>query len=140
MGVLGAIQAAVVLAQPIPEFYKGGAVEAEGGGKVKSGYEMPWSTPQGDNTLILAKPGEVMLNKSQQAALGGPDTFRRIGVPGFATGGAIGAPQPPVSGIDLISLASAFADAINDKQVTLNVNELNAAEGDLAVINSTNEL
>ncbi len=138
---LGALQAAAVLAQPLPAFAKGGVIDTDGGGgKVKSGYEMPWSTPQGDNTLALLKPREVILNESQQMALGGSDTFRRIGVPGFAAGGAIGAPQPPVSGIDLLSLASAFAAAVNDKNVVLNVNELNTAEGDLAVINSTNEL
>ena len=137
---LGALQAAVVIAKPIPSFYKGGVVDYESGGKVKSGYEMPWSTPQGDNTLALVKPREVILNESQQSALGGHDTFRRIGVPGFAAGGAIGAPQPPASSIDLFGLASAFADAVNDKNVVLNVNELNAAEKELAVISSTTEL
>ena len=137
---LGALQAIAVAAEPIPSFYKGGVVDYESGGKVKSGYEMPWSTPQGDNTLALVKPREVILNESQQSALGGSDTFRRIGVPGFAAGGAIGAPQPPTSSIDLLGLASAFADAINDKNVILNVNELNASEKELAVISSTTEL
>ena len=137
---LGALQAVAVLAEPLPSFYKGGVVDYESGGKVKGGYEMPWSTPQGDNTLALVKPREVILNESQQAALGGNDTFRRIGVPGFAAGGAIGAPVPAGSSIDLLTFASAFADAINDKKVILDVNELNAAEADLELINTTNEL
>jgi len=37
--------------------------------------------------------GEVVLNQRQQSALGGAGTFRSIGVPGFADGGAIGAPN-----------------------------------------------
>lgn len=137
---LGALQAIAVAAEPPPEFAKGGIVDYQSGGKVKSGYEMPWSTPQGDNTLALVKPREVILNESQQSALGGPNAFRRIGVPGFAVGGVIGSPQPPTSSLDLVALASAFANSINDLKVIQNINELHAAENDLAVINSTNPL
>lgn len=46
-------------------------------------------TPQGDNVFALVKPGEVILNQQQQAAAGGPDFFRRLGVPGFASGGRV---------------------------------------------------
>jgi hypothetical protein len=47
----------------------------------------------GDNVLATVKRGEVVLNQRQQSALGGARVFRSIGVPGFADGGAIGAPN-----------------------------------------------
>lgn len=65
------------------------ALQFASGGKVPFGFELPYSTPQGDNTLALVKPGEVVLNKSQQFALGGDSTFANIGVKGFASGGLI---------------------------------------------------
>lgn len=141
---LGAVQAAAVLATPIPEFAFGGKVQQSDskGGRVKPGKEMSRSTPQGDNTLVLAKPGELFLNESQQAALGGSNTFKRIGVPGFAAGGAVGVTSPdPGSGIaDMTLVARMITNSLNAQRVILNVNELNAAEDDLAVINQTNEL
>ncbi len=47
------------------------------------------SRPNGDNILATVKAGEVVLNESQQAMLGGGSTFRKIGVPGFASGGFV---------------------------------------------------
>lgn len=46
--------------------------------------------PNGDNVLATVKRGEVILNRRQQAALGGTRTFRSIGVPGFNRGGIVG--------------------------------------------------
>lgn len=60
------------------------------GGLITSGFGTPISRSNGDNILATVKTGEVILNKSQQAALGGSRTFARIGVPGFATGGLVG--------------------------------------------------
>lgn len=141
---LGAIQAAAVLAEPLPAFPFGGKVQKSDGkgGRIKPGNEMPWSTPQGDNTLVLAKPGELYLNKSQQNAIGGADAFKRIGVPGFAAGGRVGISSPlPGTGIpDMNKIAALITNGINNIQVIQNVNELNEAQGELAVINSTNEL
>ena len=48
-------------------------------------------TANGDNVLAFVKPGEVILNERQQAALGGATTFASIGVPGFGS-----SVQPPV--------------------------------------------
>lgn len=55
----------------------------------------------GDNVLATVKRGEVVLNKRQQAALGGAPTFRAIQVPGFAEGGIAGSVigAPDVAGI-----------------------------------------
>jgi hypothetical protein len=47
----------------------------------------------GDNVLATVRRGEVVLNQRQQAALGGADVFRSIGVPGFADGGAVSPPN-----------------------------------------------
>ena len=66
------------------------------GGLVISGERVPASAKNiqtranGDNVLATVKTGEVVLNQHQQAMLGGAATFRRIGVPGFASGGQIG--------------------------------------------------
>lgn len=65
-------------------FATGGRVEPEtiGNGLVTNNPNIR-PLPNGDNVLGYLKPGEVVLNKSQQAALGGPSTFASIGVPGF---------------------------------------------------------
>lgn len=68
--------------QAVPPFARGG--------KVLGG--MPIKRSNGDNVLATLKIGEVVLNESQQRALGGDSTFRAIGVPGFATGGVVGSP------------------------------------------------
>ena len=49
----------------------------------------------GDNVLATLKTGEVVLNKSQQSALGGPRALAAAGVPGFALGGLVGPPLTP---------------------------------------------
>lgn len=65
-------------------FATGGRVEPEiiGNGLVTNNPNVK-PLRNGDNVLGYLKPGEVVLNKSQQAALGGPSTFASIGVPGF---------------------------------------------------------
>ena len=92
-GALGAAQIATIQAQPAAE---GGLI----GGDVpniKDGLIV--NTPNikqmrnGDNILATVRRGEVVLNERQQALLGGASTFKSIGVPGFATGGVIGAPN-----------------------------------------------
>ncbi|MCH2043960.1 MAG: hypothetical protein MK212_07425 [Saprospiraceae bacterium] len=80
-----AAQIAVISAQPLAT---GGVV-----GKNIKGKSIKRSN--GDDTLTTLKTGEVVLNKTQQARLGGAKTFRSIGVPGFATGGIVSAPLPP---------------------------------------------
>lgn len=83
------VMSAVIGAMGLANVAKINGLQFASGGRIPSGYELPQSTPQGDNTLILGQPGEVVLNQNQQAALGGANTFRRIGVPGFASGGVI---------------------------------------------------
>lgn len=69
--------------------------------------------PGGDNLLITAKRGEVVLNESQQARLGGAMTFRSIGVPGFNTGGIVGGPNQIAASAGMSS--EEFARAIGEE-------------------------
>jgi len=87
-GVLAAAQVATIAAQPLAT----GGVVGISGRRVTDGQNMP-TRSNGDNVLATVKRGEVVLNQRQQSALGGANTFRSIGVPGFADGGAIGAPN-----------------------------------------------
>lgn len=82
-GILGGVQIATIAAQAFAD-----------GGKVLSGEKIR-NKPNirmrnGDNVLATVRTGEVILNERQQARLGGAKTFRRIGVPGFASGGMVG--------------------------------------------------
>lgn len=84
------------------QFAEGGKVFPDlNAGKINLMPNAPM-TAKGDNVLAYVKPGEVVLNQKQQAMLGGPAIFRRIGVPGFADGGrvlgdSLSAPQDPQS-------------------------------------------
>lgn len=73
------------------QFAKGGKVEKPGIGKIRTRSNIPVQH-NGDDVLATVKRGEVILNQKQQKALGGPAVFKKIGVPGFATGGVV-APQ-----------------------------------------------
>lgn len=86
------------------------------GGKVQSGHELPCYPKSGDNTLALVKPGEVILNKNQQSLLGGSNTFKRIGVPGFADGGLV-APQPTTPNINVTVDNKSLAASLNSIKV-----------------------
>jgi hypothetical protein len=81
----GASQVAQVVGIP---FARGGRVLS--GQRIRSGDGQPIYRSNGDNLLASVRTGEVILNERQQAMLGGDRTFRRIGVPGFATGGMVG--------------------------------------------------
>lgn len=93
-GIIGAIQAATIAAQ---QFASGGKIQSLADGLITAKPNVS-PTRGGDNVLALVKPGEVILNKRQQLALGGNPTFARIGVPGFNDGGAITTPSPETVG------------------------------------------
>lgn len=84
------------------------------GGRIEDSMGKPIRRGNGDNRIITAKTGEVILNEQQQAALGGPATFARIGVPGFTktnigqTGFAIGGRIPSVVDDTNAMIAKAF--------------------------------
>lgn len=116
-GVFAALQTATIAAQPLAR----GGVVGISGRKVNDRQNIR-TRGNGDNVLATVKRGEVVLNQRQQSALGGARTFRSIGVPGFATGGAvspsISAPRLPASVSPADSMAAISAldrktDAIN---------------------------
>jgi hypothetical protein len=87
------------------------------GGIITDGQ--PISRRNGDDVLITAKRGEVILNQTQQAMLGGATTFSSIGVPGFATGGVVGSNIASVQNsitnqLDLSMLAETIGKAVFD--------------------------
>lgn len=93
----GAIAAGVSIAtglanvaqiQGVQGFARGGRPLS--GTKIKSHHGIPISRNNGDNLLATVKTGEVILNEEHQARLGGASTFKRIGVPGFASSGVTG--------------------------------------------------
>jgi hypothetical protein len=85
------IQTAKVSAQ---QFYLGGKIKtlkALSGQRITEQPNIP-TLPGGDNVLIAAKPGEVMMNDNQQGALkqiAGNDIFERLRIPGFNGGGVV---------------------------------------------------
>ena len=81
------------------------------GGLINGGF--PISRSNGDNRLITAKDGEVILNESQQRMLGGSNIFKSIGVPGFATGGVVGSPISNLSNIQ-----NQFTNQLNGEALT----------------------
>jgi hypothetical protein len=87
------------------------------GGIITDGQ--PISRRNGDDVLITAKRGEVILNQTQQAMLGGATTFSSIGVPGFATGGVVGSNIASVqnsitNSLDMSMLAETIGKAVFD--------------------------
>ena len=101
-GIAGAVQIATIAAQPLAT----GGVVGISGRRVTDRQNMS-ARANGDNVLATVRRGEVVLNERQQNALGGARTFRSIGVPGFASGGAIGT---PISAPNLLPLQGATSD------------------------------
>ena len=93
--VTAATQTALIAAQPLAD---GGAVSPvvlpDSGGRVVAAKNIP-TTSKGDNVLVAARVGETFLNARQTNMLRPHLAAARI--PGFATGGLVGAPN--VSGI-----------------------------------------
>jgi hypothetical protein len=92
-GAFGAAQTALIVAQPAATGGLMGGVKQQSDGLVVAAPNIP-TMRNGDNVLATIKRGEVVLNKRQQALLGGSSTFKAIGVPGFADGGIAGAALP----------------------------------------------
>jgi len=98
------------------------------GGKIKS-HGAPRT---GDKVLIRANPGEVILNETHQARLGGSDTFRRIGVPGFQGGGIV--PSATLPGNDLNNITTDFADAMKKIKVIATIEDINTEQENVKIV------
>ena len=113
-GVFAAVQTALIAAQPLAT---GGMIT---GRRVTDRQNIP-TMGNGDNVLATVRRGEVVLNARQQGLLGGARTFKAIGVPGFADGGAINPITAPVipglaAGSDIGTILKAIdrkTDAVN---------------------------
>lgn len=96
LGTFRAIQIALTVATTAAQiasisaqkYALGGKVQKLGNGRITAAQNVP-EQDNGDNVLAFVRQNEVILNEQQQAMLGGADTFRRIGVPGFAGGGRV---------------------------------------------------
>jgi len=128
--VQGGIQVAAIKAQKFAR-----------GGRIRGGVRI---TPDrtGDDTLIVAKQGEVILNERHQKMLGGASTFKKLGVPGFAAGGIVGeiTPSAGVYGNDMSVLVDKIIQGFNDKKVILHLPELKRAENDYETITKSSVL
>ncbi len=91
-GATGAVQLGIMLAEP---FADGGrvtdmeSISGESVGFSRGKYIDIAEMANGDNVLATLRKGEVVLNIGQQMMLGGDETFRKIGVRGFAGGGLV---------------------------------------------------
>lgn len=83
--IVGLIDAAFAsLKSVVSGFAEGGLILPEHG--------IPITRDNGDNRLATVKTGEVIMNEQQQQglkAVAGADIFKRLRIPGFATGGMV---------------------------------------------------
>lgn len=143
--------AAQVSAIKQQQFAQGGKVQPEkpGNGRIRTRSNIPVQR-NGDDVFATVKRGEVILNQRQQRALGGPAIFKKIGVPGFATGGVATAQlgtslRPPSfnsgynsatvnTGNELAEMKNIVSDlasmiyASDSKEVVLNPNKVTKAQ------------
>lgn len=86
---LGAVKEISKVKTSIPRKYTGGKIEQTKPGRLLNSQNVP-TQEGGDNVLIFAKRGELILNEQQERnakLLYGSDVFHKIGVPGFYSGG-----------------------------------------------------
>ncbi len=133
---VAAVLTGIGQAKSILGFIKGGLIPgfANGGGvsgtRISSNHGTPISRSNGDNRLITAKIGEVILNQNQQAELGGSRTFAALGVPGFARGGSIGSPaQVTGGGVSLAQIQNIVAATMaNMPRIVVAVEDINKGQ------------
>ena len=101
------------------------------GGRVTDAHGTKINRSNGDNILATVKTGEVILNERQQAMLGGDATFRRMGVPGFATGGIV---SDTAKKSESISYQFQLYDAIRSIQPVVTVEDINYGQNRVSVI------
>lgn len=126
--VLGGIAAGAAIASGIANVKKitsvktpkaGGGGSIQGlatGGEVRGGFAI--QRANGDDRLITAKTGEVILNASQRGYIGDA-VLGAAGVPGFATGGLVGpasiaAGSASLQNVDNGALTQAIASAVEE--------------------------
>ena len=105
----------------IPRAAEGGQIPRLRDGLINNGSNIiPLSN--GDDTLAYVGQGEVILNKDQQQRAGGARFFRSIGVPGFASGGLVGASISNINNstrIDYDILAEKIGESVGKANMSL---------------------
>lgn len=120
-------------------FFNGGLVEGYATGglsgtKIMGHHGRPIRRSNGDNLLATVKTGEVILNERQQAMLGGESTFRRMGVPGFATGGFTGAVSNAAQRAESSEASRALINSISNLKLFVSVAEMRQGINDVQVV------
>jgi hypothetical protein len=121
-------------------FARGGRVLS--GTRINHGHGHSIYRDNGDNLLATVKTGEVILNERQQAMLGGANTFKRIGVPGFAGGGSV--PSFSTSTIarqsESISLSREVLSAITQIKPIVTVEDINVGQSRVQVVETGSQV
>jgi len=99
------------------------------GGRVNGGF--PIQRNNGDNVLITAKTGEVILNNRQQNLVGS-EALNRAGIRGFAEGGIVGNEVAR----DQIRSVQSFSQM----NISVSVTEINKVQNRVKVIEKTGSL
>lgn len=137
--LLGLVKGAFSVARgAIAGFAEGGIVGYDSGGIINDGVAI--RRANGDNRLITAKTGEVVLTETQQMAIGGAPVLAAAGVPGFATGGGV-TPNigSEISSIRQMSAQQNLVDsgtlmaAIRELNISVSVTEIQAVNDRLAL-------
>lgn len=120
-------------------FFNGGLIEGFAGGgisgqRIMGHHGRPIRRSNGDDRLVTVKTGEVVLNQRQQSALGGPRTFRNIGVPGFASGGVTGTVSMAAQRSEVQNLNRDLFQAIGQMQFYVAVTDINEGQSRVSVI------
>jgi hypothetical protein len=139
--MVGLVKTAFSIARgALAKFADGGLVEdidgfASGGLSgtlITSKMGKPIRRSNGDNLLATVKTGEVILNQRQQSALGGANTFKKIGVPGFANGGMV----PNVS----LDTNTALIESLRNMQLVVSVSEITSVQNRIQAIETATSL
>lgn len=156
--VLGVIFAALAVAQGLSniakinsiQFSNGGFIEGFASGgvlsgtRINAGHGRHIRRSNGDNMVATVRTGEVILNERQQAMLGGSNTFKRIGVPGFATGGFTGSvPSFSASNIARQSEANSInrdlVSSISNMRPIVTVEDINLGQQRVQVVETLSQ-
>lgn len=107
-------------------FYEGGVI----GGQ--SNIPVSMRNKGGDDVLIQAKRGEVILNREQQSKAGGSAFFKSIGVPSFVNGGqvSVGATTTvsQAQAVNFEELGDIISEKINDVKIVAIESEITDAQ------------
>lgn len=112
-------------------FATGGKTRRLSGTRIKAHHGIPIRRSNGDNLLATVAIGEAIVNKEQQARLGGDAAFRKAGVPGFASGGNLSEEletRIAANATDQNSILSIVDAAISNIKPILIVDELEAKQ------------